>query len=332
MAAFFPVPYRADLPKEYKEAVYRAAVAAFLKANEIEATEVPSTQRDPAPYRGLCGLSPEEKTARKREMGKIGSQHLQRLSPTEEQSLADAVDEADAAARERGDPQISQEAVLQMAMDVLRARGDTVAVGKGWYYAFLGRNPELKARRAIPRGGRRRHQTPPTRSLNTTTPSDKDTPCVASGNHHANPPITTTTKTAPIVLSTSTSATKAADATTTATPKDTTAVTTKDTTKDTTTAITTTATANDTTTTTTDTNRPNYGLTPEIVTKWQFFSARGTGVFSQAYAMLPETIIAMVAEQELLDAAEAEAEKQRRQARRAKPKAARASRKCCARA
>ncbi len=53
-----------------------AALAAVLKADAVKATEVSGTQQDPISYNGLCGLTPEEKTARRREMGRTGSRHL----------------------------------------------------------------------------------------------------------------------------------------------------------------------------------------------------------------------------------------------------------------
>jgi hypothetical protein len=39
MADFRPVPYRADLPEEYKEAVYQAAMAAVQKTTRDALSE-----------------------------------------------------------------------------------------------------------------------------------------------------------------------------------------------------------------------------------------------------------------------------------------------------
>ena len=186
MADFRPVPYRDDLPEEYKEAVYQAAMAAVLKT------------RDDLP-----------------------------------EEYKEAVYQAAIAAVKASEPKASE----PKATEVPSAQQAPV-------------------------------------SRNTTTPSEDETPCAASASKHINPPTPTTTGT----------------------------------------------------TTGTTTTSPKPALTPEIVAKWKDFSAQGKGVFSQAYVMTPDNIIAMVAEQEAMDAAEAAEERRLWQAM-AKPKAARASRK-----
>jgi hypothetical protein len=71
------------------------------------------------------------------------AQHLQRLTPAEEDSIVKAIYQLDA----WGWP-MSISAIEHLATQLLLAKHDDKPLGKNWYYHFLSRHPDLRTRRS----------------------------------------------------------------------------------------------------------------------------------------------------------------------------------------
>jgi hypothetical protein len=85
----------------------------------------------------------QDRFAGRRQANKTSKQHMQRLTVQEEDSVVKAVYQLDA----WGWP-MSISAIEHLASQLLLAKGDTKPLGKCWYWNFLARHDELKARRS----------------------------------------------------------------------------------------------------------------------------------------------------------------------------------------
>lgn len=114
----------------------QAAIAA------IQAKDV-SSVRQAATLFSVPRTTLRSRLSGKRQPNKTSKQHLQRLSVEEEEAVVKAIYQLDA----WGWP-MTIAAIENLATQLLLAKGDTKPLGKCWFYNFMARHPELKARRS----------------------------------------------------------------------------------------------------------------------------------------------------------------------------------------
>jgi hypothetical protein len=119
-----------------KEQRILAAIAAY-NAQEI------SSLRQAAKLFDVPVSTLHDRYSRKHKANKVSKQHLQRLSPEEEEAVVKAIYQLDV----WGWP-MTISAMENLATQLLLAKGDSNPLGKCWYSNFLARHPDLKTRRS----------------------------------------------------------------------------------------------------------------------------------------------------------------------------------------